>query len=124
MIKQGAEVDSKDNEGRSPLSWAVEGDIAMVQFLIEQGAKADSKDNEGRTPLSWAAGRGEEAMVQLLIERDDVDINSRDRLGLTPLARASTSSMPECESVVELLDQAITASSMKSLPFHDTSLPT
>ena len=125
LIEQGAEVDSKDNEGQTPLSWAVGfGKEAIVQFLIEQGAEVDSKDCNGRTPLSWAAEYGKEAIAQLLIERDDVDINSSDQSGRTPLALALKDRWPGCKSVVKLLEQAITASSTKSLPFHNTSLPT
>ena len=125
LIEKGAEVDSKDNKGRTPLSWAVQsGEEVIVQFLIKQGAEADSKDNTGRTPLSLAAVWGRTAIVRFLIERDDVDINSRDRSGRTPLAWALEGYMPECKSVVKLLKQAITASSMKALPFHNTSLPT
>ena len=125
LIKQGAEVDSKDNRGRTPLSWAVElGEEAVIELLIEHGAKADSKDNEGRTPLSWAAQYGSEVIVQFLIERDDVDINSRDQSGHTPLAWASIGWKPGCKSVIKLLKQAIEASSTKSPPLHNTSLPT
>ena len=116
-MEQGAEVDSKDNKGRKPISWAAElGGEAVAQLLIKQGAKADSRDNQGRTPLSQAAERGHKAMVQFLIERDDVDINSRDHSGRTPLEWALIGRMagwPGCKSVVELLEQAITASSTK-----------
>ena len=63
-------------------------------FLLEEllhvgGAKsvinADSKNNNGRTPLSWAAENGYEAVVKLLVEREDVDADSKDRDGRTSL---------------------------------------
>ena len=130
MIKSGEafDVNSKDEKERTPLSWAAEcGKEAVVQIVIKQGAEVDSKDNKGRTPLSMSLIKISEPKIQLLIERDDVDINSRDQSGRTPLARALEGRMsgwPGYESVVELLEQAVTASSMKSLPFHDTTLPT
>lgn len=31
----------------------------------------------GQTPLSWAVGRGHEAVVKLLVERDDVEASSK-----------------------------------------------
>lgn len=45
-----------------------------------------SKDNEGRTPLSVAAEEGYEDIVQLLIGRDDVDVDSEDKHGRAPLS--------------------------------------
>jgi ankyrin repeat protein len=55
----------KDNNGRTPLSWAAEGgDKAAVKVLLENGAELESKDNNGQTPLSWAAERGHEAVVK------------------------------------------------------------
>ncbi|KAF2192361.1 ankyrin, partial [Zopfia rhizophila CBS 207.26] len=62
------DVDSKDEAGRTPLSWAAEnGREAVVKLLLETGkVDVDSKDNYGRTPLSWAAERGHEAVVKLL----------------------------------------------------------
>jgi len=38
---------------------------------------ADSKDEDGRTPLSWAAEEGHEAVVLLLVEREDVKADSK-----------------------------------------------
>ncbi|EON63614.1 hypothetical protein W97_02842 [Coniosporium apollinis CBS 100218] len=47
--------------------------------------RADSKNEYGRTPLSWAAEQGHEAVVKLLVERDDVKANLEDKTGFTPL---------------------------------------
>ena len=49
----------------------------------------DLKDFDERTPLSQAAGAGREAVVRILINRDDVDANSRDTFGRTPLLWAA-----------------------------------
>ena len=66
--RDDVEADSKDNEGRTPLSWAAgDGAEVVVKLLVDRDdVEADSKDNEGRTPLSWAAGEGHEAVVNLL----------------------------------------------------------
>jgi ankyrin repeat protein len=63
-------LESKDNDGRTPLSWAagLENE-AVVELLLENGAELESKDNDGRTPLSWAAGLENEAVAKLLLEK-------------------------------------------------------
>jgi ankyrin repeat protein len=67
LLEKGADVDSKDMGGRTPLSWAARnGHEAVVTLLLEKGADVHSKDKDGRTPLSWAAGNGHEAVVKLL----------------------------------------------------------
>ncbi|KAI8626567.1 ankyrin repeat-containing protein [Xylariaceae sp. FL1651] len=78
------DVDSKDNYGQTPLSWAAEkGHEAVVQLLLNTGkVDVDSKDNNydnyGQTPLSWAAKNGHEAVVQLLFNTGKVDVASKD----------------------------------------------
>jgi len=72
------EADSKDDNGRTPLSWAAgEGHEAVVKLLVERDdVEADSKDDFGETPLWWAAANGHEAVVKPLVEWDDVEAGS------------------------------------------------
>ena len=59
LLDKGADIESKDNYGQTPLSWAAErGHEAVVQLLLDKGADIESKDDDGRTPLSLAAKRG------------------------------------------------------------------
>ena len=79
---------------------------AIAYFgLGGNAAKFDSdevelEDDTGRTPLSWAAGAGHEAVVQLLIERDNVEINAKDGNEYTALIWAA---VRRHEAVVRLL---------------------
>ena len=58
LLEKGAELDSEDRRGQTPLSLAAEkGHEAEVKLLLEKGAELDSKDRRGRTPLSWVAKR-------------------------------------------------------------------
>jgi ankyrin repeat protein len=84
VLEKNADVDSKSNNGRTPLSWAaVNGHEAAVKLLLEKNADVDLKDNEyGQTSLSWAAVNGHEAVVKLLLEKNaDVDLKDQSRPG-------------------------------------------
>jgi len=95
-------VDSKDNGGRTPLSWAAgQGHEQIVRLLVDRDdVEADSNDNDSTTPLSWAAAQGHEAVVKLLVDRDDVEADSKDDTGQTPLSLAAEQGHV---AVVELL---------------------
>jgi ankyrin repeat protein len=62
---------------------------------------ADSKDKCGRMPLSIAVAGGHEAVVRLLVERDDVEAHSKDKDGRTPLSLAAEEGR---EAIVTLLE--------------------
>lgn len=46
----------------------------------------DLKDNDGRTLLSYAAEEGNEAIVKLLFEQGNVNVDSKGDDGRTPLS--------------------------------------
>jgi hypothetical protein len=51
-----------------PLIEAVKaGNLATVEALLASGADIHQQDEQGWTPLNWAAGKGEAAMVTLLL---------------------------------------------------------
>ena len=54
-----------------------------------EGCDFNQKDNMGDTPLAWAAGNGHEAVVKLLLGRDDIDPDKPGEDGETPLFRAA-----------------------------------
>lgn len=89
LILAGANVNARDNFGRTPLIWAAfHGNAEVVRVLLENGATPDATDVElGRTPLTWSAGRGDPKLVELLLA-SGVDINARDKDGFTALAEA------------------------------------
>jgi hypothetical protein len=61
----------------------------IINYQLKTGAIADSKGRDGRSPLSIAAQHGHEAVVRLLLARDDVDVNSKDSSDRTPLLWAA-----------------------------------
>lgn len=65
------EVDSKDKDGRTPLSYAVSiGSDSTVELLLDTAkAEIESRDNYGRTPLSQAISRGYTSIAWLLLDQ-------------------------------------------------------
>ena len=52
LIEHGANVNAKDQKGRTPLLKACEvGNLAVVKLLIEQGADVNTADKKGQKPL-------------------------------------------------------------------------
>ncbi|KAJ4165666.1 hypothetical protein LMH87_007289 [Akanthomyces muscarius] len=124
-------IDTVDERGRTPLSWAVSGGPAImpretktfgrdnpvplscaakqrqkvtVQLLLEQRADKEAADNHGATPLTWASRMGHEGIVQLLLARG-AEIEATDENGWTPLSVAvlgfQSSSLKTIERLLE-----------------------
>jgi ankyrin repeat protein len=67
LINSGADIESKDNDGRTPLAWAsLAGNLAIVELLLGAGVDTQAKGNDGRTPLSRAAFLGKLEVVKVL----------------------------------------------------------
>ncbi|KAJ5727277.1 hypothetical protein N7493_005097 [Penicillium malachiteum] len=67
------------------------GLVQVVEFLLDsEETVADSMDWNDRSSLSWAAEYGHEAVVQLLLQNGQVNIDSKDfRFKRTPLSWAA-----------------------------------
>ena len=68
LIDAGADIGTKDNEGRSPLHYVCnDGLIDIVKMLVEAGAGVRDTDNEGDTCLTLAAYCGRTETVRYLV---------------------------------------------------------
>ncbi|OPB45722.1 hypothetical protein A0O28_0092880 [Trichoderma guizhouense] len=87
---------------------SIRGDVDAVQRVLStRGCQADITDTLfGRTALSWASGNGHEAIVQLLLDTNKVDVNSRDHNGWTPLKWAAEKKQAKTAQI--LLDEGAT----------------
>ena len=67
LLDGGVPIDTKDDEGRSLLHWAVGcGHVTTMRLLIRRGCDVDSVDDRGLTPLHSAAARGHTKAVREL----------------------------------------------------------
>jgi ankyrin repeat protein/serine/threonine protein kinase len=58
LVEKGANVNAKDDTGRTALMWAANnGASDMVQFLLSKGAEVNAKDPTGKTALLWTTSR-------------------------------------------------------------------
>ena len=109
-IADGADVNVKDQNGRTPLQLAaLRGHKEVAELLIAKGADVNAQHDKisGQTPLHYAAYYGLKEMVELLIAKG-ADVNAKqeeliemvDTGGWTPLHFAANGGYME---VAELL---------------------
>ena len=119
-LAKGAEPNSRDETGLTPLMFAARGDRPnmslptatdhpdVVQLLLEHRADPNAATDSGFVALFWAARYGHEKVVKGLIEHG-ARVNAKDKDGLTALKWAETnkSASPEAyQRVIELLKKA------------------
>ncbi|KAH7318070.1 hypothetical protein B0I35DRAFT_478607 [Stachybotrys elegans] len=87
-----ADVEAKDNSGRTILHWAAIGGHKATARLLAEEPRADIgvKDKDGMTPLHWAVMCDREAVARLLVQELGADIEAKDNDGMTPLHWAGT----------------------------------
>ena len=87
LLDCGADINAKDQFGRSPLHLAVSyGNNEITEWLLNNGAYVDSQKNNKDTPLHIAADGDVKSCTLLLIQGADPNCVNND--GETPLSRA------------------------------------
>jgi hypothetical protein len=85
LLKDGVDVNARNELGDTALLWAVKkGRPDIVRLLLDRGAAVDAKENNGISPLILAAVMGRAEIVPLLLDRG-ADINATTRNGDTAL---------------------------------------
>lgn len=97
LLAQGADVNSKDFQGETPLHKAK--NLETVEALLSHAAAVDDRNNYGFTPLIRAASLARSTVVQALIGKGAA-INAKNKYGNTALMSAA---MIGCVEVVEIL---------------------
>jgi len=89
LIANSEKYDDQDENGRTPLSYAVEkGNLEIVIYLTEKGAEINAIDNHEEAPIHFAAIRGHLEIVKYLTEKG-AEINIIDKSGKTPIHKAA-----------------------------------
>jgi len=92
LIQYGADVNSRDNNGKTPMHYVQFGGgyPKVIDLLIQHGADVNAKDEDGIVPLHYVRCL-EEKDIELLIA-NGADVNARDNNNMTPLHYLSESS--------------------------------
>ena len=89
LIDAGADIETKDERGLSPLLWAsISGKIEVVKMLVKAGAGVRVTDTEGHTCLTLAAWSGHTETVKMLVKAG-ADLSATDNKGDTCLTIAA-----------------------------------
>jgi ankyrin repeat protein len=91
LVNAGAQVDTRDEAGRTPLAHAsLFGFHQTAIALIDAGADVNARDDNGRTPLMHAAvGSGTVDLVETLLDDGaDRDMQSTDGQTAEEIARS------------------------------------
>jgi len=119
LISEGANVNYKDDDGRSPLHAAsINGHAEVVEMLISKGANVNYKDNNGRSPLHVASVHGHVDVVKLLLSKG-ANVNDKDKNGWSPLFVASFFGHVEVESILEKWPHSMGVISLENLNLHN-----
>ncbi|KAE9355400.1 hypothetical protein PR003_g2863 [Phytophthora rubi] len=111
LLDHGASLNSKDNEGRTPMYHAccLERENTITYFVQQYGVTVDTMNNKGRTPLFYHAVRGNVLGCELLL-RYHANANHKDMSAWTALHLAASHGHKE---VCRLLLGYVNASDME-----------
>jgi hypothetical protein len=103
LLKAGARLDAKDNDGDTALMYAAIDDrVEVVKALLIAGADVNAQNNKGDTPLMAAALRGRTEVVRALLA-GGADVGLRNQRGQTAVSLAEAEGHAE---TIDLLKQA------------------
>ena len=90
LIDAGADIETKDDMGRSPLHWACRsGALAVAKILVKAGAGVCVADNNEDTCLILAVAYGHTETVRYLVCLPEINMNHENDDGYTAVLAAA-----------------------------------
>ena len=89
LLEKGADVNTRDELGNTPLHWAaILGYLDICKYIMEKLDNEHPKNANGKSPIHFAAQYGHLEVYKLLVENIE-DKNHGDNDGITPLHMAA-----------------------------------
>ncbi len=89
LLCGGADINSQDNYGSTPLMWAADkNNKEMAQLLLKYNPDVNIQNSEGHTSLMYAAQQNNKEIASLLLEKG-ADINIQNSYGESALILAA-----------------------------------
>lgn len=104
LIQGGADINSKNKDGVTPLMIAVQKDnVSLVKYLASKGADIHTQDNNKNSPISLALVSSRQ-MLEALVNKSNV--MTQDSEGNTPLHKAIENdiALDKIQYIVSLMD--------------------
>lgn len=91
LLGMNAQNHLTDINGDTALHWAAyKGHVDLMRLLMYSGVHLQKTDNFGSTPLHLACLSGNLYCVRMLCEKNNVDLEPKDKNGKTPLMLAQS----------------------------------
>ena len=113
LHSDGANVNCRNDEGRSPLHLSIYSEWDPIsRYIIASGADLDAKGKFGGTPVHMAAFKGNIGIVRLMVKKG-ADVRSKDSNGNIPLHLAAMYGWPD---IIEVFLQSVAPEEVELAP--------
>ena len=86
LVGKGANIEQKDNHGRTPIHYAAKrGNLLLVELIHKSYANVNARTNDGLVPLHYASQQGNYSIVEYLLKYGNASVDAHANNGMTAL---------------------------------------